>query len=51
MIYRDGSAIHKPGVRLLMRELEHQLAVMAEQGAVWVDDQISEDNLLLGESA
>ncbi|MBB4768463.1 LysR family transcriptional regulator [Xanthomonas sp. LMG 8993] len=51
VIYRDGSAIHKPGVRLLMRELEHQLAVMAEQGAVWVDDQISEDNLLLGESA
>ncbi|MCC4618679.1 LysR family transcriptional regulator [Xanthomonas cassavae CFBP 4642] len=51
VIYRDSSAIHKPGVRLLMRELEHQLALMAEQGAVWVDNQIGEDDILLDASA
>ncbi|KOR39669.1 transcriptional regulator [Xanthomonas oryzae] len=51
VIYRDGAAIHKPGLRLLMRELENQLALMAEQGAVWVDDRIGEDDVLLDESA
>lgn len=43
--------MHKPGVRLLMRELEHQLALMAEQGAVWVDDRVGEDDVLLDASA
>ncbi|KQR11546.1 LysR substrate-binding domain-containing protein [Xanthomonas nasturtii] len=51
VIYRDSSAILKPGVRLLMRELEHQLALMAQQGAVWVDDQIGEHDILLDASA
>ncbi|WP_115512459.1 LysR substrate-binding domain-containing protein [Xanthomonas arboricola] len=51
VIYRDSSSILKPGVRLLMRELEHQLALMAQQGAVWVDDQIGEHDILLDASA
>lgn len=51
VIYRDSGAILKPGVRLLMRELERQLKTMAEQGAVWVDDQAGEYDVLMDASA
>lgn len=51
VIYRDSGAILKPGVRLLMRELERQLKTMAEQGAVWVDDQAGAYDVLMDVSA